>query len=259
MTTPRSARGKGKEAGPVTNEPAPEDSLEGYGGRGSSQDPQSGRMAGDRQGATGWRDRAYEGGEPDELTLFGTNLASAAWPAFLAAGIGAIVLGALLLAWPRETLAIVAVLIGVALIVTGILRLMDGFTSHEATGGKRVASVVVGLIAIVLGLYCIRHFHFTITALAIIVGLFWVIHGVSDIAVGLFAGRFPGRGLTVLGGLLSLAAGLILLFWPAISLTVLVAVIGIWLIVYGVLAAVLGFMLRRSGSGGSETGRLAAV
>src|SRR5580658_8233354 len=162
MTTPRSARGKGKEAGPVTNEPAPEDSLEGYGGRGSSQDPQSGRMAGDRQGATGWRDRAYEGGEPDELTLFGTNLASAAWPAFLAAGIGAIVLGALLLAWPRETLAIVAVLIGVALIVTGILRLMDGFTSHEATGGKRVASVVVGLIAIVLGLYCIRHFHFTI-------------------------------------------------------------------------------------------------
>jgi uncharacterized membrane protein HdeD (DUF308 family) len=171
------------------------------------------------------------------------------------------VVGAILLAWPKETLTVVAILIGVALIVAGILRLMDGFTAHEATGGKRVASVVIGLIAIILGLFCIRHYHFTITALAIIVGLFWVIHGISDIAVGAFAGRFPGRGITLLSGGLSLAAGLIVLFWPTISLTVLVAVIGIWLIVYGILAAILAFQLRGGGTGrpGGKRGRLAAI
>ena len=138
---------------------------------------------------------------------------------------------------------------------------MDGFTSHEATGGKRVASVVIGLIAIIVGLWCIRHYHFTITALAIIVGLFCIIYGISDIAAGLFAGRFPGRGLTVFSGALSLAAGLIVLFWPTISLTVLVAVIGIWLIVYGFLAGVLGLRLRRgggSGRSGSGLRRLAS-
>ncbi|HUC57138.1 MAG TPA: HdeD family acid-resistance protein [Streptosporangiaceae bacterium] len=190
-----------------------------------------------------------------------SRLASAAWPAFLAAGIGSVIVGVILLAWPKETLTIVAILIGVALIVAGFLRLIDGFTSHEASGGKRVASVVVGLIAIILGLWCIRHYHFTIAALAIIVGLFWVIHGISDIAAGLFAGRFPGRGITVLSGFLSLAAGLIVLFWPTISLTVLVAVIGIWLIVYGLLAGYLAFRLRRSGPGaiGSGPGQVAAV
>jgi uncharacterized membrane protein HdeD (DUF308 family) len=181
------------------------------------------------------------------LSGFGADLASAAWPAFLAAGIGCVVVGVILLAWPKETLAVVAILIGVALIVAGILRLVDGFTAHEASGGKRVASVAIGLIAILLGLFCIRHYHFTIAALAIVVGLFWIIHGISDIAAGLFAGPFPGRGLTVFSGFLSLAAGFIVLFWPTISLTVLTAVIGIWLIVYGMLAGYLGFRLRGKG------------
>ena len=164
----------------------------------------------------------------------------------MAAGIACVVIGAILLAWPKETLRVVAVLIGIALVVAGVMRLMDGFTSHEASGGKRVVSVVIGLLATVLGLYCIRDYHFTITALAIIVGLFWVIHGVADIAVGLLVGPFPGRGFTVIVGVLSLCAGIIVLFWPTISIAVLVAVIGIWLIIYGILAVVLGIRLRTS-------------
>lgn len=182
-----------------------------------------------------------------ELSRVGPGLASAAWPAFMAAGIASIVVGAILLAWPKETLRVVAVLIGIALIVAGVMRLMDGFTSHEASGGKRLISVVIGLLAVILGLYCIRDYHFTITALAIIVGLFWVIHGIADIAAGLFIGQFPGRGFTVVTGALSLCTGVIVLFWPAISITVLVIVIGIWLIVYGILASILGFRLRASG------------
>ncbi len=94
--------------------------------------------------------------------------------------------------------------------------------------------------------------------LAIVVGLFWVLHGLADIAVGLFAGPFPGRGFTVLAGVLSLFAGMIVLFWPAISLTILIAVIGIWLIVYGVLMAVTAFGLRRSGLATSEPSRASA-
>ena len=178
------------------------------------------------------------------------------WPA----GIGSVIVGVILLAWPKETLTVVAVLIGAALIVAGLLRLVDGFTAHESSGGRRVASVVIGLIAIVLGLYCMRHFHVTIAALAIIVGLFWVIHGIADIGIGLFASGGPaGHGLTVLAGVLSLCAGLIVLFWPTISLTVLVAVIGIWLIVYGILAAFLAFRLRRGGSAPPGPGDLAAT
>ena len=112
---------------------------------------------------------------------------------------GAIAVGVMLLVWPKATLAIVAVLIGISLIVAGLLRLIDGFTAHDASGGKRVAHVLIGLLAIIVGLYCIRHYNVTIAVLAIIVGLFWVLHGIADIAVGLFGGPYPGRGLTVAG------------------------------------------------------------
>jgi uncharacterized membrane protein HdeD (DUF308 family) len=174
----------------------------------------------------------------------------------MAAAIGAIVLGILLLAWPKATLTIVSILIGASLVVAGLLRLIDGFTAHDASGGRRVAHVLIGLLAIIVGLYCIRHYHVTITALAIIVGLFWILHGLADIAAGLFAGAFPGRGLTLAAGVLSVCAGVIVLFWPTISLTVLIAVIGIWLLVYGAVMAITAFTLRRSGS---RAGRLASA
>jgi uncharacterized membrane protein HdeD (DUF308 family) len=196
--------------------------------------------------------------EADEAA-FGPDFAKAAWPAFIAAGLGAVAVGVMLLAWPKATLAIVAVLIGAGLIVAGLLRLIDGFTAHDASGGRRVAHVLIGLLAIIVGLYCIRHYHVTIAVLAIVVGLFWVLHGIADITVGLFAGPFPGRGLTVVAGILSLCAGMIVLFWPTISLTVLIAVIGIWLIVYGILMAITAFSLRRAGEADPETGRLASA
>jgi uncharacterized membrane protein HdeD (DUF308 family) len=184
---------------------------------------------------------------------FEPDFARNAWPAFMAAGLAAIVIGVLLLVWPNVTLATVAVLIGASLIVAGLLRLIDGFTAHEASSGRRVAHVLIGLLAVIVGLYAIRHYHFTIAVLAIVVGLFWVLHGLADIAIGLFAGPFPGRGFTVVAGVLSLFAGMIVLFWPTISLTILVAVIGIWLMVYGVLMAITAFGLRRSGLAAPES------
>jgi uncharacterized membrane protein HdeD (DUF308 family) len=189
------------------------------------------------------------------------DFASSAWPAFLAAGLGCLVVGLLLLFWPKATLIIAAILIGASLIVAGLLRLIDGFTAHDAGGGKRTANVVIGLLAIIVGLFCLRHHDITIAALAIVVGLFWVMHGIADIAAGMFAGSFPGRGLTVIAGVFSLIAGIIVLFWPTISIVVLVAVIGIWLVVYGILMTFMALRLRRAGTAvpDQDSGQLAAM
>lgn len=183
---------------------------------------------------------------------FGPSFARSAWPAFMAAGFGGVIVGIVLLAWPKATLTIVAVLIGIGLIIAGLLRLIDGFTEHDASGGKRVAYVLIGLLAVVVGLYCIRHYNLVIGVLAVIVGLMWVIHGIADLAIGMFAGPFPGRGITLLAGALSLCAGLIVLFWPSITVIILVRVLGIWLIIYGLLMAITAFSLRRAGTARDE-------
>jgi len=201
----------------------------------------------------------YQVAEGADQAQFGPDLARSAWPALLAAGIGCLVVGVLLLAWPKATLIVAAVLIGVSLVLAGLERLIHGFTAHDASGGRRVGSVVVGLLAIVVGLYLIRHYHITVAAIAIVVGLFWVIRGITDISLGLFGGPASGRGIAVVVGVLSVAAGLIVLFWPTISLTILVAVIGIWLIIYGVFMMILAFRVRRLGSAGSGPDSLAAA
>jgi uncharacterized membrane protein HdeD (DUF308 family) len=205
------------------------------------------------QGPTG-----YAPAPEAEEVRFEPDLARNAWPAFMAAGLAGIVIGVLLLVWPAATLVIAAVLIGVSLIAAGLLRLIDGFTAHDAGGGRRIAHVLIGLLAVVVGLYFIRHYHVTIALLAIVVGLFWVLHGLADITAGLLAGRFPGRWLTLVAGALSVAAGMIVLFWPTISLIVLVAVMGIWLIVYGIFMIITAFGLRRGGLAASAAGRASA-
>ncbi|MGE5131561.1 MAG: HdeD family acid-resistance protein [Gemmatimonadota bacterium] len=166
------------------------------------------------------------------------------WQAIAIAALLLFALGLILLIWPRETVVVAAILIGIALLVTGILRLVQGITAADESGGMRVAYVIIGILAILAGLYGLRHISVTVVLLAFIVGLFWAVHGVVEIVVAVSAPPGSGRGVVAVVGILSLAAGLIVMFWPAISLTILVVVLGIWLLCYGVLLAFLAFQLR---------------
>jgi uncharacterized membrane protein HdeD (DUF308 family) len=179
-------------------------------------------------------------------TGLGAGIARMAWTAALVAAIGMVAVGVMLLVWPNATLTVVAILIGAALIVAGLLRLFDGATARGESGGMRAADIVIGLLAVIAGLYCLKHHSLTVLVVALVVGLFWVIHGIGDLIVASTSGKVPGRGLKAIGGVISLAAGLVILFWPGISLILLLTVLGAWLIFYGVVLAGLAFELRRS-------------
>src|SRR5260370_8056279 len=61
-------------------------------------------------------------------------------------------------------------------------------------------------------------------------------HGLVDLVVA--GGAGPGRVMTGATGVLSLLAGLTVIFWPAITLPVVAVVMGIWLTCDGVLLPV---------------------
>jgi len=172
-------------------------------------------------------------------------VAGMAWTVALVAAVGMVAVGVLLLAWPKATLTVVAILIGAALIVAGLLRLFDGATAGGESGGMRAADIVIGLIALIAGLYCLKHHALTVLVLALVVGVLWIIHGIGDLIVAIAAGDVPGRGLKAIGGVVSLAAGLLILFWPGLSLVLLLTILGAWLIFYGVVLAGMAFWLRR--------------
>jgi uncharacterized membrane protein HdeD (DUF308 family) len=166
------------------------------------------------------------------------------WQVVMLVAVLTLACGVILLVWPNETLIIVAAVIGAALLVTGLFRLISGFTARDVSGGTRAAYVIIGLLAALAGLYCLRHLSVTVVLLAFIVGVFWTLHGIVDLAVAATSGPGTGRGLRAFVGLLSLAAGLIVMFWPSITLTILFWVMGIWLLAYGLMLGVMAFQIR---------------
>jgi len=153
-------------------------------------------------------------------------------------------LGSLLLFWPDVSLAVTAVLLGIALLATGVLRLVHSVAAGGEAGAHRSAHLLIGILALLAGIYCLGDIAGTVVQLSLVVGLFWVMYGLVDlVAIGRPG---PGRALTGISGGLSLLAGLIVIFWPAITVRVMGAVMGAWLACYGVLLVVTVLYLRHA-------------
>jgi uncharacterized membrane protein HdeD (DUF308 family) len=137
---------------------------------------------------------------------------------------------------------VTAVLLGTALLATGVLRLVRGVTAGGEAGLPRSAHLLIGILAVLAGVYCLGDIPGTVVLLSLVVGLFWVMHGLVDlVAIG---DRGPGRALAGITGGLSLLAGLIVIFWPAVTVPIMVAVMGAWLACYGFLLVVTALYLR---------------
>jgi len=173
-----------------------------------------------------------------------TQRADNSWIIMLVGAAVTFVLGLIIVVWPHATLSVIAVLVGIQLLVLGIIGLIAGFTS-DAGGAVRTVDVVLGLLGILVGLYLIRHLTVTVTLMAILLGLYWVMRGIVDLIVAVLAGPVPGRWVKAVIGVISLAAGLIVLFKPNESLKFLVVVLGIYLMLYGLALAFWAFQARR--------------
>ena len=160
----------------------------------------------------------------------------------LAAAAAMLALGVLLILWRDDSLRVTAVLLGIALLVTGALRLVHGATATGQAGAHRSGHVLIGILAALAGIYCLGDIAPTVVLLSLVVGLFWAMHGLVDLVAASSPG--PGRVLTGLTGALSLLAGLVAIFWPAVTVPVLGAVMGAWLACDGVLLAVTALYLR---------------
>ena len=167
------------------------------------------------------------------------------WGWVLAYGILTVLAGVAVLAWPSETLLVIAVLFGVQLIISGIFRFVGALASDDLTGGTRVMLALLGVLSIIIGLWAVRHAVLTLVALIVFLGIFWVINGLIEIFTALSHRDMPDRGWSVLMGVLSAIAGIIVLAYPGLTLVGLAVILGIWLLVFGILEIIAAFRLRR--------------
>jgi uncharacterized membrane protein HdeD (DUF308 family) len=150
--------------------------------------------------------------------------------------LAAVVIGVVSLVWTGATLVAISILFGVFLIVAAIFRIAVAFENRRASAGGFVLNLIVAAVLFVTGFVCLTNPAQSLTILALFVGIAWIFDGVGDLfaaGIGYTRGR---RGLVALGGVISILAGIAVLFLPALSLTIFVKVGAILLIVVGITA-----------------------
>jgi uncharacterized membrane protein HdeD (DUF308 family) len=187
----------------------------------------------------------WQGQEPaDMLGKLGKH-----WGWVLAYGILTLIAGIAVLAWPSQTLLVLAVLFGVQLIISGIFRFVAAFASDDLTGGTRILLALLGVLSIIIGLWAVRHVVLTLLALAVFLGIYWIVSGVIDIFTAISHHGMPNRGWSAVMGILSVLAGIILLAYPGLTLLGLAVILGIWLLVFGIMEMTAAFRLRKLAAG----------
>ena len=184
-------------------------------------------------------DRQPRGDAADVLAGIGRH-----WGWVLAFGIITTLAGLIALGWPGRTLVAVAVLFGIQLVVAGIFRFVAAFAMDEESGAIRVLLALLGVLSFIVGLYALRHILITIATLGLLLGIFWIVNGAVETFAALSHRTMPGRGWTILMGVLSVVAGVVVLASPASSLLALALIVSIWLLVFGVMEIMLAFQLR---------------
>jgi uncharacterized membrane protein HdeD (DUF308 family) len=167
----------------------------------------------------------------------------ASWQAALFLGVVTLILGLIVTLHPSGSLNVIAVLLGILMIISGIFHLVRVFDSREP---HRVWLGLAGLLFVVLGVVLIRHIHLTTAIIGLIIGIVWIVQGIVSLIAGLSGGARQGRGWWIFFGLVSLIAGIVVASTPVSSVTVLAVLIGIWFMVMGAFEIIGAFLLRHA-------------
>ena len=163
-----------------------------------------------------------------------------AWWVVLLLGIISLIVGVVVLVRPFTAVNVAAIIFGIWLLVSGVIQLAQAFDKQLETI-SRVLNAITGVIGIVLGLICLDSAEDRIALLTLFIGIWWIMRGIVQIAVG---ASDQGGGVVIFLGILGIIAGGVVLIWPIASLTVLTLVVGIWLVVLGIFEIIASFRVR---------------
>lgn len=151
-------------------------------------------------------------------------------------GVLSLILGILILVWPGKTAMVVAAIIAIYAIAAGLVYAGLGIFAAGKGGWSRIGHVLLGVLFIIAGIVAFTNLGATAVWLAaflgILVGIMWIIEGVVSLSTLDLA---PSRGWTIFYAIISLIAGVTLLFSPIWGALVLWWLLGISAVVMGII------------------------
>ena len=157
-------------------------------------------------------------------------------------GGAAVLLGIFLLFNPFAAVRTLALLLGLALVISGVMEIGLGWET-----GKRASSLVLGGILVVGGFLAAFWPEVTVWTLAVLTGVSLILHGTGRIALAFMArGEVPRWGWLAAAGAFNVVAGIVALVWPEATVLVLSLILGIQVLAFGVCLLVVALTGSRS-------------
>jgi uncharacterized membrane protein HdeD (DUF308 family) len=154
-------------------------------------------------------------------------------------GVLALIAGIVLLVWPVKSAVIVTAIFASYLVVAGLVYIGLGIFSSAKGGWARVGHILLGLLYIAAGVIAFFNLNVATATLALVVVIFigvsWIVDGVVALTL---LGSDGSRVWTLLYALLSIVAGIIVLFSPVIAGFTFWLLLGIALVVLGIVQIV---------------------
>ena len=171
------------------------------------------------------------------------GMMAATWQATMFLGAATLILGLIVSFHPTGSLNVIAVLLGIAAILSGIFHLIRVLDPKEL---HRVWLGIAGLLFIAIGVVLIRHLHLTRSLIGLLIGITWIVQGLTALIGGISGGVREGRAWWIIFGVVSLIAGIVVAVTPASSLNVLAVLLGIWFVIMGIFEIIGGLLLRHA-------------
>ncbi|UYO98689.1 DUF308 domain-containing protein [Microbacterium sp. M28] len=159
--------------------------------------------------------------------------------ALAVSGVLALVVGILLLVWPGKSAGVLTWILALFFLIAGLVNIAIGIFSGKGGGWARVGHIALGLLYVVVSVIAFANLAATTATLAIIVGIFigvgWIVDGIVSLTL---IKQAASKGWTIAFAIISIIAGVVVLFAPLYTVLVLWWILGIALVVIGIVQIV---------------------
>lgn len=173
---------------------------------------------------------------------FQADVRAATWGWWLLVLVGAlsIAAGVIVLFQPGDSLATLAVIVGIYMLLDGILEIASSF--YRGTRNRGLVALF-GVITAIVGVLLIRHPVAGVAFVALLIGLWLITIGVIRFVTAFEEAEH--RTWHAIAGLVELIAGIVIVATPEIGYATLAVLVGIGFILNGMAVSALGWGMRQ--------------
>ena len=165
------------------------------------------------------------------------------WWALALRGVAALLFGILAFGWPGITLTVLVWIFAAYMLADGVFAILAGLRAAQRHG-RWWPLALEGVLDLLAGAVAFLWPGIALLTFIYIAAIWAILSGIALLAAAVRL-RAHGEGMLLFAGLLSLAWGVVVIFWPIAGELALAWWIGAYALLFGALMLVLALRLRR--------------